>query len=76
MFSYKFILACRLYNKALCSQRYIINVISDYLHNHSLSQFVKSIPEDEQSNSESKADIFFQKAILSTLNKVAKKKLF
>lgn len=76
--SYKFILACRLYNKALSSQRYIINVINDYLLHHSLTQFVKSIPGDTETINQkgrSKADIFFQKAVLSTLNKVAKKKL-
>lgn len=78
MNSYNFILACRLYNKALSSQRYIINVINDYLSHHSLTQFVKSIPKEGETSQDgkSKADIFFQKAVLSTLNKVAKKKLF
>ena len=78
MNSYNFILACRLYNKALSSQRYIINVINDYLQHHSLTQFVKSIPKESETSQDgkSKADIFFQKAVLATLNKVAKKKLF
>ena len=59
MNSYKFILACRLYNKALSSQRYIINVIGDYLQKHSLSQFVRSIPKEKQTGQVSDADIFF-----------------
>lgn len=61
MNSYKFILACRLYNKALTSQRYIINVINDYLSHHSLTQFVKSIPREHNASEDgkSKAEIFF-----------------
>lgn len=59
MNSYKFVLACRLYNKALSSQRYIVNVISEYLQKHSLSQFVKSIPKEGEAGQKSNADIFF-----------------
>lgn len=81
MDSYNFVLACRLYNKALNCQRYIINVTNDYFQNHSLSQFVKSIPLDKEAKEikdekASNADVFFQKAVLATFNKLAKKKLF
>jgi Lhr-like helicase len=43
--SMQLVLSCRHYNKALACQRFINKIIQDYLPIHSLSQFVKRIPD-------------------------------
>lgn len=43
--SIMFVHACRLYNKGLCCQKYLIKMINEYIKHYSLSTFVKKIPD-------------------------------
>jgi hypothetical protein len=43
--SNEFVRACRLYNRGLSCQKYILKLIKEYVPNYSLSAFVKEIPD-------------------------------
>ena len=43
--SNEFVKACRLYNKGLCCQKWMLKLIHDHVPNYCLSSFVKEIPD-------------------------------
>ena len=60
-----------------------MKLIEEYIPYHSLTQFVKSIPDEYQADINknlrgipNKTEIFLQKATLATLSRVAKRHLF
>jgi hypothetical protein len=60
-----------------------MKLIEEYIPYHSLTQFVKGIPDEYQADINknlrgipNKAEIFLQKAALATLSRVAKRHLF
>jgi len=69
--------ACRLYNKGLACQKYILKLIEEYIPYLSLSSYVKRIPD--QASKElyntipAKTASFLQMAMLTAFNKVAKR---
>jgi len=74
--SNSFVKACRLYNKGLSCQKYILKIITEYLPNHSLATFVKEIPDLNSKDSQekgisTKGRIFLQRAVLCQFNRVA-----
>jgi len=75
----QFVRACRLYNKGLSCQKYMLKLIKEYIPNYSLSTFVKKIPDKALQGKEHplglsvKSAIFLQKAALCTFNRVANK---
>lgn len=77
-----FVLACRHYNRALACARFILKLINEELSFHSLSQFVKKIPDEavdeklDDLNVSNRALIFLQKATLACFNRIAKRQFF
>ena len=51
--SNEFVKACRLYNKGLCCQKWIMKLIHDHVPNYSLASFVKEIPDQTKQNAAS-----------------------
>ena len=80
MRSYLFVNSCRHYNQGLAHKTYILKVIDKYMHNFSLSTYVKKIPDMfnlEDNNTykgiSAKAESFFQRATICALQRVTKK---
>ena len=78
--SFQFVMACRHYNMALSCYRRILKLIDEFIDKTSISEFVTKIPDvlDDGENPKgisNKAQIFFQKACLSTFQKAAKRKI-
>lgn len=74
--------ACRLYNKGLVNQKYILKLIKEYVPNYSLTNFVKKIPDQSPSSTEQYLGvghapaIFLQQATMCTFNRIASRHIF
>jgi len=68
-----FVKACRLYNKGLGCQKYILKLIEMHVPHLSLSKFADKIPDKAQSGNFTA--IWLQKAIIATMNRIAGKHL-